>query len=58
LPPEVDEKARCPEEALKALKASGFNAIHVPEEYGGQAQTWWRRSSRSKRSPASTHRHR
>jgi alkylation response protein AidB-like acyl-CoA dehydrogenase len=33
---EVDEHARFPEEALKALNASGFNAVHVPESYGGQ----------------------
>ena len=33
---DVDEKSRFPEEALNALNASGFNAIHVPEEYGGQ----------------------
>ncbi|MEJ5919412.1 MULTISPECIES: acyl-CoA dehydrogenase family protein [unclassified Corynebacterium] len=33
---EVDEKERFPEEALKALNESGFNAIHVPEAYGGQ----------------------
>ncbi len=33
---DVDENARFPEEALKALVASGFNAIHVPEEFGGQ----------------------
>ena len=33
---EVDEQARFPEEALNALNASGFNAIHIPEEYGGQ----------------------
>ncbi|MEO6793497.1 MAG: acyl-CoA dehydrogenase [Mycobacterium sp.] len=33
---EVDELARFPEEALVALNASGFNAVHVPEEYGGQ----------------------
>nr|WP_120491290.1 acyl-CoA dehydrogenase [Corynebacterium lactis] len=33
---EVDEKERFPEEALKALNESGFNAIHVPEEFGGQ----------------------
>lgn len=33
---EVDEQARFPEEALVALNASGFNAVHVPEEYGGQ----------------------
>ena len=33
---EVDEDSRFPEEALKALNASGFNAIHVPEEYDGQ----------------------
>ena len=31
----VDEEARFPQEALDALNASGFNAIHVPEEYGG-----------------------
>ncbi|MGU3438387.1 acyl-CoA dehydrogenase [Actinomycetes bacterium M1A6_2h] len=33
---EVDENSRFPEEALKALNASGFNAVHIPEEYGGQ----------------------
>ena len=33
---EVDDKARFPQEALDALNASGFNAVHVPEEYGGQ----------------------
>src|SRR6201996_5400714 len=33
---DVDEHARFPEEALTALNASGFNAVHVPEEYGGQ----------------------
>ncbi len=33
---DVDEKERFPEEALKALNESGFNAIHVPEEFGGQ----------------------
>ncbi|MEP9390679.1 acyl-CoA dehydrogenase [Gordonia sp. VNK1] len=32
----VDEEARFPQEALDALVASGFNAIHVPEEYDGQ----------------------
>ena len=33
---DVDEKARYTNEALAALTASGFAAIHVPEEYGGQ----------------------
>ena len=33
---DVDENARFPQEALDALVASGFNAIHVPEEYDGQ----------------------
>ena len=33
---DVDEHSRFPEEALRALNASGFNAVHVPEEYGGQ----------------------
>ena len=33
---DVDEKPRFPDEALAALNASGFNAVHVPEEYGGQ----------------------
>ncbi len=33
---DVDEQSRFPEEALKALNASGFNAVHVPEEYDGQ----------------------
>ncbi|AVZ38855.1 MULTISPECIES: acyl-CoA dehydrogenase family protein [unclassified Dietzia] len=33
---DVDENERFPQEALDALNASGFNAVHVPEEYGGQ----------------------
>src|SRR3954471_6005916 len=33
---DVDEKARYTDEALAALNASGFSAIHIPEEYGGQ----------------------
>ena len=33
---DVDAKARFPQEALDALVANGFNAVHVPEEYGGQ----------------------
>ncbi|MBD8506587.1 acyl-CoA dehydrogenase [Hoyosella sp. G463] len=33
---DVDENERFPQEALDALVASGFNAIHVPEEYDGQ----------------------
>lgn len=33
---DVDENSRFPNEALAALNASGFNAVHVPEEYGGQ----------------------
>src|SRR3954465_12142427 len=33
---DADEGSRYPEEALKALNAAGFSAIHVPEEYGGQ----------------------
>ncbi|MEO7352408.1 MAG: acyl-CoA dehydrogenase family protein [Marmoricola sp.] len=32
---EVDEEARYPEEAAKALLAADFHAPHVPEEYGG-----------------------
>ncbi|HEX7323345.1 MAG TPA: acyl-CoA dehydrogenase [Mycobacterium sp.] len=33
---DVDEHSRFPEEALVALNASGFNAVHIPEAYGGQ----------------------
>lgn len=33
---EVDEQARFPQEASDALTASGFNAVHVPEAFGGQ----------------------
>ena len=33
---DVDENSRFPQEALDALNASGFNAIHVPEEFEGQ----------------------
>ena len=32
---EVDEEARYPAEAAKALLAADFHAPHVPEEYGG-----------------------
>ncbi len=33
---DVDEQARFPEEALKVLNDTGFSAVHIPEEYGGQ----------------------
>jgi alkylation response protein AidB-like acyl-CoA dehydrogenase len=33
---DVDENARFPAEALKALNAAGFNAVHVPDAYDGQ----------------------
>ena len=33
---DVDENSRFPDEALTALNAAGFSAVHVPEEYGGQ----------------------
>lgn len=33
---DVDEKERFPQEALDALVANGFHAVHVPEAYGGQ----------------------
>ena len=33
---DVDENSRFPQEALDALVANGFNAVHVPEEFGGQ----------------------
>lgn len=33
---DCDENSRFPQEALDALVASGFNAVHVPEEFGGQ----------------------
>jgi alkylation response protein AidB-like acyl-CoA dehydrogenase len=33
---DVDERSRFPKEALAALSATGFSALHVPEEYGGQ----------------------
>jgi alkylation response protein AidB-like acyl-CoA dehydrogenase len=32
---DCDERERYPIEAQKALTASGFNAVHIPEEYGG-----------------------
>ena len=32
---DVDENARYPEEAEKALRQADFHAAHVPEEYGG-----------------------
>ena len=33
---EVDEDSRYPDEALAALSAAGFAALHVPDEFGGQ----------------------
>ncbi len=33
---DCDEKERFPSEALDALNQSGFNAVHIPEAYGGQ----------------------
>jgi len=33
---DVDENERFPQEALDALNASGFNAVHVPDAFGGQ----------------------
>ena len=33
---DVDEKARYTDEALAALTSSGFAAVHIPEEYGGE----------------------
>src|ERR1700742_1410737 len=33
---DVDENSRFPQEVLDALNASGFNAVHIPEEYGGE----------------------
>ncbi|MBK0869704.1 MAG: acyl-CoA dehydrogenase [Saccharopolyspora sp.] len=33
---EVDEQERYPREALDALVKSGFAAVHVPEQYGGE----------------------
>ncbi|GAA1458903.1 acyl-CoA dehydrogenase family protein [Williamsia maris] len=33
---EVDEDSRYPDEALTALNAAGFSAMHIPDEYGGQ----------------------
>ncbi|GAA5080500.1 acyl-CoA dehydrogenase [Nocardia iowensis] len=33
---DVDGNSRFPDEALTALNAAGFNAVHVPEAYGGQ----------------------
>ncbi len=32
---DVDERERYPIEAQKALTAAGFQAVHIPEEYGG-----------------------
>ncbi|HWE88014.1 MAG TPA: acyl-CoA dehydrogenase [Pseudonocardiaceae bacterium] len=33
---EVDEQERYPSEARDALVKSGFHAVHIPEEYGGE----------------------
>jgi alkylation response protein AidB-like acyl-CoA dehydrogenase len=33
---DCDERERFPQEALDALVQSGFNAVHIPEAYGGQ----------------------
>ncbi|SNQ46876.1 acyl-CoA dehydrogenase [Frankia canadensis] len=33
---DVDERERFPLEALEALRRTGFSAIHIPEQFGGQ----------------------
>src|SRR5690625_3050279 len=33
---DVDEQERFPREALDALVESGFNAVHIPDEFDGQ----------------------
>ncbi len=33
---EVDEKGEFPQDAYDALRAAGFHAPHIPEEYGGE----------------------
>ena len=33
---EVDETGEFPWDVYEALRASGFHAIHIPEEYGGE----------------------
>lgn len=33
---DVDEHERYPDEARKALTAAGFNAVHIPERFGGE----------------------
>lgn len=33
---EIDETGEFPWDVYEALRASGFHAIHIPEEYGGQ----------------------
>lgn len=33
---EVDATSQFPDAALKALNANGFNAVHIPEQYGGE----------------------
>src|SRR3979490_1026751 len=33
---DCDERERFPQEALDALIQSSFNAVHIPEPYGGQ----------------------
>ena len=33
---DCDENERFPQEALDALNQSGFNAVHIPDAYGGQ----------------------
>jgi alkylation response protein AidB-like acyl-CoA dehydrogenase len=33
---DVDENERYPVEALEALNKAGFNAVHIPDAYGGQ----------------------
>ncbi len=33
---DVDQNARFPHEALKALTTAGFHAVHIPDAYGGQ----------------------
>jgi alkylation response protein AidB-like acyl-CoA dehydrogenase len=46
---DVDEHARFPQEALEALNASGFNAVHIPEDTAVRARIRWQPASSSKR---------
>jgi alkylation response protein AidB-like acyl-CoA dehydrogenase len=49
---EIDETGEFPWDVYEALRANGFHAIHIPEQFGGQGATRWPPAWSSRRWPA------